>query len=199
MIAPAMAHLGHDWEAGRIDVMHEHRDAPLHRRAARTAAGAGGERREGPPRRGRGQPGGRSQPPGQFAHSDGAPRRRLGCDHLGPHTPLASFCVALGELNPRLVWLSVSYLPDPQRFLNEYWEFYKQAERAGVAVAVGGRALEASLRPMPSTFHGAGLTELAAFGADIAPAAATAETRTARRAIAVEAGGGLGCTGGKDS
>ena len=25
VVAPAMAQLGHDWESGRIDVMHEHR------------------------------------------------------------------------------------------------------------------------------------------------------------------------------
>lgn len=86
-------------------------------------------------------------------------RRFCPCQHVG-----------LSELNPRLVWLSASYLPDPQRFLNEYGKFYNQAERVGVAVAVGGRALEASLRAvMPSTLHGACLTELAAFARTLHP------------------------------
>ena len=99
VIAPAMAHLGHDWEAGRIDVMHEHRGtllctAVLHE--LRPALER--ERREGPPRRGRGQPEGDHSLPGQFAHSD-VPTP-AGCDQpRSAHAP-ASFRVALGELNP---------------------------------------------------------------------------------------------------
>jgi hypothetical protein len=55
-------------------------------------------------------------------------------------------------------------VPDRDRFLAEYRELYQEAERAGVFVAIGGRALVASLRSaMPYTCYGDGLRHLAAF------------------------------------
>ena len=70
---------------------------------------------------------------------------------LGPHTPIISFRQALSELRPRLLWISVSQLVDRERFLAEYRELYQEAGRAGVAVAIGGRALIDSLRrPCPT-------------------------------------------------
>ena len=90
--------------------------------------------------------------------------------NLGPHTPLASFRLALSELKPRMMWLSAGYLPDPHTFLDEYRAFYKEAEDAGVAVAIGGRAVHGSLRKsMPYNFHGETLTDLAAFARTLHP------------------------------
>ena len=100
--------------------------------------------------------------------------------NLGPHTPLASFRLALSELKPRMMWLSASYLPDPHTFLDEYREFYKEAEDAGVAVAIGGRAIHGSLRRVDALqLPRRNLTDLAAFAADAASAAAAAEARAA--------------------
>jgi methanogenic corrinoid protein MtbC1 len=84
--------------------------------------------------------------------------------NLGPNTPMASFRVALGELEPRLIWLSASHLPDRHELLGQYCQFYHYAVQAGVAVAVGGQAIDVGLRSiMPATFHGTCLTELEAF------------------------------------
>ena len=171
VIAPAMSRLGHDWEAGRIDVMHEHRGtllctAVLHELRPALEANAETAR---PVAAG-------GNPEGDHSLLASLLIQMVLLDagweaiNLGPHTPLASFRVALSELKPRLVWLSASYLPDPERFLDEYGAFYNQAERAGVAVAVGGQAIEGLLRGvMPSTFHGACLTDLTAFARTLHP------------------------------
>ena len=83
---------------------------------------------------------------------------------LGPHTPISSFRQALVELRPRLLWISVSELVDRDRFLAEYRGLYQEAERAGVPVVIGGRALGSSVRSvMPYTCYGDGLRHLAAF------------------------------------
>ena len=60
VIAPAMSRLGHEWENGRIDVMHEHRGtllctAVLHELKPALEATA----EKGPPGRSRRQSGGR--------------------------------------------------------------------------------------------------------------------------------------------
>lgn len=171
VIAPVMAQLGHDWEAGRLDVMHEHRGtllclAVLHelRPALEVSAGRGRPLAAG------------GNPEGDPSLLASLLIQMVLLDagweavNLGPHTPLASFGVALEQLKPRLMWLSASYLPDPGRFVEEYGTFYARAQRAGVAVAVGGRALEGELRgAVPSTFHGAGLTDLADFARSLHP------------------------------
>lgn len=171
VIAPAMARLGRDWEEGRIDVMHEHRGtllcvAILHELLPALAAqlepcqpvATGGSPT--------GDPGLLANLLVQLVLLD------AGWDaiNLGPNTPLASFGVALAELEPRLVWVSASHLADPSGFLEEYRPFYARATQAGVAVAVGGRALEGIPGEwMPSTFHGTNLTGLAKFAGTLHP------------------------------
>lgn len=73
--------------------------------------------------------------------------RQLGwrSQSLGSHVPLPSLLAALGELQPKIFWLSVSHIDNEQDFLREYRAFYAQAcDRA--AIVVGGRALTESIR-----------------------------------------------------
>ncbi len=165
VIAPAMARLGHDWEAGRIDVLHEHRATSL----------CTGVLHELRPALEANAPHDRPVAVGGNLEGDHSLLASLliqlllidaGWEavNLGPHTPMASFRLGLRELRPQLVWLSVNHLLDPQGFVGEYGQFYQEAKQGGVAVAVGGRAIDNSLRAMlPASCHGASLTDLADF------------------------------------
>ena len=171
VIAPAISRLGSEWEHGRIDVMHEHRGtlictSALHGLKPALEATAEIDRPIAV--------GGNPEGDHSFVASLLVQMVLLGAGweavSLGPHTPLASFRLALRELKPRMMWLSASYLADPHTFSMSTARFYNEAEDAGVAVAIGGRAVHGSLRElMPCTFHGDTLTQLAAFARTLHP------------------------------
>ena len=84
--------------------------------------------------------------------------------NLGPNTPLSSLEKAIHDLRPRLLCLSVSHPVPEDDFVRDYRELFRQAEKAGVAVAIGGRALTGEVRSrIPYTTYGDGLGHLAAF------------------------------------
>jgi methanogenic corrinoid protein MtbC1 len=165
VIAPAVNQLGHEWEAGRIEVLHEHRGTQLCVSALYELKSV----LETQADRDRPLAVGGSPEQDYYMLANLLAEMVLldagwRATDLGPHTPIKSFRQALVELRPRLLWLSVSELVDRDRFLAEYRELYHEAERAGVPVVIGGRALGSSLRSaMPYTCYGDGLRHLAAF------------------------------------
>ena len=171
VIAPVMGRVGHDWKAARIDVWQEHRATQLcaaafydlkdelEARAERNRPLAMGGTPEGDPYM-------LASLLAQVVLLDAG----WATVNLGPNTPLKSLTSAIRELRPRLVWLSVSYLKNTDEFLRSYGEFYRAADRMGVAVAVGGQALVDSIRSaMPYTTHGDALNHLAAFARTVHP------------------------------
>jgi methanogenic corrinoid protein MtbC1 len=64
----------------------------------------------------------------------------------GVNLPVATMCAAIREAKPRLFWLSVSYLENSDRFLNDYPRLFETAGEHGTAVAVGGYALTEGVR-----------------------------------------------------
>jgi methanogenic corrinoid protein MtbC1 len=90
--------------------------------------------------------------------------------NLGPNTPLKSLCLAIRELHPKIVWLSVSHDVDTASFRRDYKALYRQAQAADAALVIGGRALTGQLRAgLPYTAYGDGLKHLAAFARSLHP------------------------------
>ncbi|MGL4549923.1 MAG: hypothetical protein ACRC33_01945, partial [Gemmataceae bacterium] len=64
--------------------------------------------------------------------------------------------------------VSCSHLADPEAFVAGFAGLYAEAEAAGAAVAVGGRALgEDVRRRLTFTHHGDTLAHLAAYARDL--------------------------------
>ncbi len=171
LIAPALRAVGHDWEHGRVSVMREHRItqafvAGLYQLHARM----------------------RPKPdPKRPLALGGAPEH----DHyilptllakmslleagwtavnIGPHTPFSALLTAVDEMQPKLVWVSVSHLADPEQFVLEYGDFYRTMEARSIAVILGGQALTPELRAQfPHTTFGEGCVHLANFAEALYP------------------------------
>ncbi len=172
LVRPAMAKIGFEWQTGRIDVLHEHRATHV------CAQAILGVKRVV---EGRAQTGAAPLAIGGSPQSQGHSLANLLAEavlieagwrvvNLGVNTPLASFRTAIREFHPRLMWLSISPLADPEAFLQEYEPLYQDARRADVAIAVGGLGLTDEVRArMPYTTFGDGLSHLAAFARSLHP------------------------------
>ncbi len=165
VISPAMMHVGHEWEVGRLTVAKEHRitqavTAVMYELRAHLQANAEADR----PVAVGGAP--------EHDHA-GLPSLiaklsllDAGWDaiNLGPHTPAFAFRTAIDDLRPVLVWVSVTHLDDAERFVAEFNDLSDYAEQKQVAVAVGGRGLTQGIRErLRYTTYGDGFTQLLAF------------------------------------
>jgi excisionase family DNA binding protein len=170
-IGPAMQRIGLDWQTGSIDVMHEHR-------ASQLCASALFELKQILETRAK-----RMRPLAVGAAPEGDQSilgtllaqmvlLNAGWDtvNLGPNTPLNSLSLAIRELQPQLVWLSISHDVDSETFRRNYKALYRQTQEAGAALVIGGRALSEPLRAsLPYTAYGDGLKHLAAFAESLKP------------------------------
>lgn len=64
---------------------------------------------------------------------------------LGTNLPFATLVAAVRENRPRLLWLSVSHIDDPDKFFTQYEELFAAVD-GRVALALGGRALTEPIR-----------------------------------------------------
>lgn len=65
---------------------------------------------------------------------------------LGNSLPVATLKSAVERTHPKVLWLSVSHIPDEDRFVEAVSELYEKAAAAGAALAVGGRELIDDIR-----------------------------------------------------
>ncbi|MCA9061645.1 MAG: excisionase family DNA-binding protein [Planctomycetaceae bacterium] len=66
---------------------------------------------------------------------------------LGNRLPFQTLCAAVSRHRPRLLWLSVSTIRDPEIFVAEMGRLYETTVSCGTALVVGGVALTSEIRP----------------------------------------------------
>jgi methanogenic corrinoid protein MtbC1 len=65
---------------------------------------------------------------------------------LGSDLPVETVAQGVEDLRPRALWLSVSHLKEPERFVRDYHHLYDTCLARQCAVVIGGRALTRSVR-----------------------------------------------------
>ncbi len=146
LIRPAMEAFGQDWERGSLDIYQEHRAARIVESALMELLRTLPDPTVGSPLAiGAAPEDDLYTIPGLLAELT---LRELGWDviNLGPNLPLASLGRAVRVQQPKLVWLSVSFVKDEESFLRDYQSFYTSASRTETAVVLGGSALTPALR-----------------------------------------------------
>jgi len=84
--------------------------------------------------------------------------------NLGPETPFETLELAASELEARIVWISVSLDPLPDRTAQQIRRFAETVRPRGVSVVIGGRTLPDAPFPTTANLHvGSSMAELAAF------------------------------------
>lgn len=171
VVRPAMVRVGHEWEVGHIDVLHEHRATQmcgtalfelklaLQKNAVDGAPVAVGGAPEGDP---------------YFLPSLLIElvliENGWKAVNLGPNTPLTSMKLAVETWQPKLLWLTASNIDNAERFRADCTTLFRAAEQAGTAVVIGGRAFTESVRhDLPYTTFGDGMLQLATFARTLNP------------------------------
>lgn len=145
VIAPALAEVGAAWQCGEVAVWQERRGCEIVQRviyelmtmmvAPRAdAPRAFGATLEGDPYR-------------LSTTLCEATLREAGwqAESFGTSIPIASLGQALIDLKPTLAWISVSHIAEPEVFVDRFNELSRRVNDAGIALAVGGRAIDDSL------------------------------------------------------
>jgi hypothetical protein len=148
-----MASIGQGWSEGRIDIFQEHRATRVLEMMLLEANG------RLPQSSAPARPDEAERPLAIGAAPEDDPYtlsgllcelavRELGWEviNLGPNLPLCSLAKAIEVHRPRLVWITVSYLPDPERFVMEYARFSACAARLRSGVVLGGQGLDLTVR-----------------------------------------------------
>lgn len=178
LIRPVMERIGHSWQIGSLDVYEEHEATQIVASALRHVIDRSDHEKK----------------PGLLAlgaNVEGDPYviarllsemvlRELGWDvrNLGSNLPLRSLAEAVERLRPRLVFLSVNYLADEERFVREYQSFHEKASAVGTAVIVGGQALGPHIRSrLVFASYGERMAHLAEFARRVSLVPPVSQTR----------------------
>ncbi len=169
LIHPALVQLGEAWRAGTLDIYQEHR-------ASRILEGILLEQNRLFEQKNRetGTPAG-PLALGCAPEDDPYTISGLLCEfclradgwdviNLGANLPLDSLGRAVEQYRPRMVWLTISHLENPDQFIQSYLNFAEIAARFYVPVVMGGQALGLAIREsLPCAAFGDRIGDLVQF------------------------------------
>jgi excisionase family DNA binding protein len=164
VISPAFDQLGQRWEHGEAEVYQERRGVEITRHVlSRLKDTLAPPAPVAPTAIGTTLPGDPYSLPGQLCElvllEQGWQAR-----FLGSELPLETTAQAVADLRPRVLWLSVSNLEEPQRFIEDYRLLYDLCLQWQCAVVLGGRALTDTVRDeIQYASHGNRLQHLQSF------------------------------------
>ncbi len=146
LVAPAFHKIGHDWATASLEVYREHRSVEIATRLLHELHALLPE------------PAGRA-PRAVGATLENDPytlpllmgelvlrENGWAAESLGPGLPVQTLCAALLELSPRLLWINVSHVADRLQLIRSFADLHDEARKRGVAVVLGGQAVDAELR-----------------------------------------------------
>lgn len=89
-------------------------------------------------------------------------------ESLGTSIPAASLAQAIVDLKPRLCWISISHIASQESLVAEFNDLSRRVRAAGIALAVGGRAVDEALsQALEFTVRCTTLHELRTFAAQL--------------------------------
>ena len=146
VIAPAFADLGDRWQHRELEIFQERRACEIAQRAIALAARRLPAQRPNAPRAiGCAAPTDPYGLPTTFVET-GLSEEGWRAESLGVGLPVATIRVAIEKLQPRLFWMSVSWVANQERFLADAQIIFDCAVRNGVSMVVGGRYLTPEVR-----------------------------------------------------
>ncbi len=146
VLAPAFHELGRRWECGDLEVYRERRACDIAMGVAAELLAALNEPDPTAPLAMGGAP--ETDPYALPTKLVEIVLRGCGwrATSLGTQLPMDTLRAAIEDNRPQLFWLSVSHIPDPAAFLDQYRKLYATAVNCGVPIAVGGSALSEAIR-----------------------------------------------------
>ncbi len=168
VIAPAFEDIGDRWSHGSLEVYRERRGCEIMLRVLRELDSAIPQPESSAPL----ALGGTLEqdiyalPTTMVALALKEMRWRAEC--VGNNVPAKSLCRALHERQPRMLWLSVSFIHDLAAFVADAETIYTTAREVNAVFIVGGRALDAETRKqIQFTAHCDDLAQMQSFAASI--------------------------------
>lgn len=169
LLAPALAELGQRWCEGELSVYREHRASEQVLAAVAEAR----ERFTPAPRARRVLCAAPEADPNSLAAAMASwvlAEAGYASVLLGADMPFVALCEAVRELRPQLLVLSFSHVHDLKRCVAGCGELFAVTQRAGCALAIGGRALTREIRQVLSAdFFGGSLSELEEYARSLRP------------------------------